>query len=186
MILFPSNFIFGAQQPKKIVNHIYHPSFIPPYMPENISSNEDTEQSLLGIKIILVTDWPTDEIVTLYKEGGWWRENYDPSGIPSLIKGSFAFSIAKEEATGRAIGMGRVISDGISDAYIQDVVVLNSWRGKGIGKRIVKFLLNHCKEKGLLWIGLVAEPGTKDFYTPLGFKVLPGEPMVFRPGDSDA
>ena len=76
--------------------------------------------------------------------------------------------------------MGRVVSDGVSDAYIQDVVVLDDWRGKGIGKAIVKKLLDFCLEHKLLWIGLVAEPGTKGLYTPLGFKTLPGEPIHDR------
>jgi len=131
------------------------------------------------IEIKFVNTWATNNIVELYKAGGWWREQYDPSGIPNLIKGSFAFAVAVDTSSGMAIGMGRVISDGVSDGYIQDVVVLPKYRGMGIGARILKILLNYCLENELHWIGLIAEPGTKSFYSPLGFKVLPGEPMVY-------
>jgi GNAT superfamily N-acetyltransferase len=133
------------------------------------------------IVIKLVQDWRADEIVELYKAGGWWRDSYDPSGIPALIRGSYAFAIALDTQNEKAIGMGRAISDGVSDAYIQDVVVLKAWRGKRIGIKIIETILDYCMGNKLLWIGLVAEPGTKSFYIPLGFKVLPGEPMVFQP-----
>jgi GNAT superfamily N-acetyltransferase len=134
-----------------------------------------------GIEIRLVDTWPELELVELYRAGGWWLEHYDPGGIPPLIKGSFVFAVAIDNSSGKAIGMGRAISDGVSDAYIQDVLVLNEWRGKGIGLGIVSTILNYCLENKLHWIGLIAEPGTRSFYEPLGFKVLPGEPMVLKP-----
>jgi spermidine synthase len=80
------------------------------------------------------------------------------------------------------IGMGRCLSDGVSDAYIQDVVVLDEYRRRGIGREIVSTLARHCKERGLVWIGLVAEPGTGHFYEALGFRLLERyEPMRYVP-----
>ncbi len=76
--------------------------------------------------------------------------------------------------------MGRAISDGTSDAWLQDIVVLERCRGRGIGRAIVSKLLEHCMAKSLVWVGLVAEPGSRRFYEPLGFEALAGEPMVFR------
>lgn len=130
--------------------------------------------------IEMVHDWPKEQIVELYKSGGWWEKHYDPDGLDALIKGSFAFAIAVDAATGHAIGMGRAISDGVSDAWLQDIVVLDDYRKRGIGRAITKKLLEYCQMKGLGWIGLVAEPGSKEFYEPLGFEILPGEPMVFK------
>ncbi len=148
--------------------------------------NELSQKKEKNPEIRLVKNWVIEDIIALYKAGGWWLEQYDPSGIPALIKESYAFAIAFDKTSGKAIGMGRVISDGVSDAYIQDVVVLKIWRGKGIGIKIIKRLLDYCLDNKLVWIGLIAEPGTKDFYIPLGFKTLPGEPMVFKPEDHDA
>ncbi|WP_455392100.1 GNAT family N-acetyltransferase [[Eubacterium] cellulosolvens] len=145
-------------------------------MNNNVNNSAPSE-----FEIRLITDWPVAELVELYKAGGWWREGYDPEGIHGLIRGSFAFALVLDTTSNKAVGMGRVISDGVSDGYIQDVVVLKAWRGKGLGIKIVKTLLNYCLENNLHWIGLVAEPGTRSFYTPLGFKTLPGEPMVYQP-----
>ena len=128
----------------------------------------------------MVHDWPKEQIVELYKSGGWWQDDYDSDGLDALIKGSFAFAIAVDAKTGIAIGMGRAISDGVSDAWLQDIVVLDDYRKRGIGHAIIQKLLDHCVSKGLTWIGLVAEPGTKEFYKPLGFDTLPGEPMVYK------
>ncbi len=120
----------------------------------------------------LVTTWPEDEIVTLYQAGGWWKDTYDKAGIPGLIAGSFAFVVAVDRQTGKAIGMGRVLSDGASDAYIQDLVILAPYRGQNLGKRIVQTLIDFCVSRNILWIGLIAEPGSSQFYTSLGFKPM--------------
>ena len=133
-----------------------------------------------SIIIEMVHDWPKEQIVELYKSGGWWEEHYDADGLDALIKGSFAFAIAVDAPTGLAIGMGRALSDGVSDAWLQDIVVLDAYRKRGVGRAIIKKLLEHCQAKGLTWIGLVAEPGSKEFYKPLGFETLPGEPMVYK------
>jgi aralkylamine N-acetyltransferase len=122
----------------------------------------------------MVDHAPIEAIVALYQTGGWWREA--PSAravIPAMIRGSFCFMVARE-ADGRIVGMGRVISDGVSDAYIQDVVVLSSHRGRGIGRELMRRLTARCIAAGIHWIGLVAEPGTQAFYQPLGFSPLAG------------
>ena len=124
------------------------------------------------IEIRLVNSWNQKDIVELYKAGGWWKDNYNPSGLYNLIKGSFAFAVAVDKISEKAIGMGRLISDGVSDAYIQDLVVLSEYRDQGIGRQIVKTLLDHCLSKGILWIGLIAEPNQDSFYSNIGFKTM--------------
>ena len=96
-----------------------------------------------------------------------------------MIRGSFCFMVACTPE-GRTIGMGRVLSDGVSDAYIQDVVVVPEFRRQGIGQEIIRLLTEHCAARGISWIGLVAEPGTQVFYERLGYRALAGyQPMLF-------
>ena len=120
----------------------------------------------------VVKSWPENDIVKLYKAGGWWKNSYDPSKIKYLIKGSFAFVVVIDKTDKKTIGMGRLISDGASDAYIQDVVVLPEYRDRGVGSMIIKALLDYCLSKQVLWIGLIAEPNQDKFYSNLNFRVM--------------
>jgi len=90
--------------------------------------------------------------------------------VKSIISNSFCFVIALRGE--EIIGMGRAISDGVSDAYIQDVTVRESERGQGIGKEIIRTLVRYMKEHRLQWIGLISEPGYEGFYKSLGFGVM--------------
>lgn len=133
------------------------------------------------IEIKFVKQWPEEDIVNLYKAAGWWKEHYASSGIKPLINGSFVFAIAVDSKSGKAIGMGRVISDGVSDAYIQDLVVLPEYRKKGVGKKIVEALVDRCLSNGLHWVGLIAEPEQDKFYTAIGFRQMENHvPMKYK------
>jgi aralkylamine N-acetyltransferase len=131
-------------------------------------------------EVRLVKEWPTDEIVNLYKAGGWWKDYYDPKGVLSIINGSFGFAVAVEVSTGRAVGMARAISDGVSDAYIQDMVVLPEHRKKGLGRMLIELLVQDLKTHGVHWIGLIAEDGAAGFYEKLGFVDLKWTPMLYK------
>jgi len=119
---------------------------------------------------------PTDDqirqIVELYRAQGWWLacDEGRKELIPNLIAGSQCFVIATD---GRSIvGMGRAISDGVSDAYIQDLTVRRDYRNKGIGKMILKTLLERLHADGIAWIGLIAEPGSQNLYKQAGFRTM--------------
>lgn len=119
------------------------------------------------------------EIITLYRVQGWWNRRDKPELLPRIIKGSHCFVIA--ERKGRVIGMGRAISDGAGDAYIQDVTVLKSERGTGAGSAIVKAITRRLKADGIKWIGLIAQDNSSAFYARLGFKFIKhARPMLSK------
>lgn len=137
------------------------------------------------IAVKVVRSWNVDEIAALYEAGGWWREEYNKEELRHLIRGSCIFVVATDPRTGKAVGMGRVISDGVSDGYIQDIVVLPEYRSSGIGARIVALLVSRCLQSGITWIALIAEPDTEKFYLPLGFRPMEGHiPLIFRSGQA--
>jgi spermidine synthase len=92
--------------------------------------------------------------------------------IAAIVTNSFCFVTASIGDS--LIGMGRSISDGVSDAYIQDVMVHTDYRGNGIGKDIIRTMVAFLKEHELQWIGLISEPGYERFYQSLGFDTMPG------------
>jgi ribosomal protein S18 acetylase RimI-like enzyme len=141
-----------------------------------------------GVEVRAVTEWDAGEIVSLYRSAGWWQEDRDdPAEIPDLIRGSFVFVVAVDRTSGKAVGMGRAISDGVSDAYIQDLVVLPGYRRRGIGRAMLARILAVCRERGIGWIALIAEGGSGDFYRRHGFSVEEGDlSMLFRGEGEDA
>ncbi|HPN84810.1 MAG TPA: GNAT family N-acetyltransferase [Victivallales bacterium] len=119
----------------------------------------------------------------LYIDAGWWEKDYDRNTafINKAVKGSFCFVGAFDK--GRMIGMGRALSDGCSDAYIQDVVVLKKYRGSGIGGKIVAKIIERLSFHGVDWIGLIAEPDSIGFHSRNGFKKMPRHlPMRLKSG----
>lgn len=113
-----------------------------------------------------------DQIIRLYKEAGWWEPANDrqPEFVDRIAENSYYFIGAFSDR--RMIGMGRALSDGVSDAYIQDVTVLHAHRGRGIGEKIIAELIRKLRADRIEWIGLIGEPGTGDFYKKLGFTVM--------------
>lgn len=119
------------------------------------------------------------QIVGLYRGQGWWQPGDDRSErlAARLIAGSHCFVIATEGDS--IVGMGRVISDGVSDGYIQDLTVRPDRRKRGIGQLILRTLLSRLHASGINWIGLIAEPGSGNLYRRAGFLEMPGSlPML--------
>jgi aralkylamine N-acetyltransferase len=113
------------------------------------------------------------QIEELYRAQEWWQADDDESTqlIPRLIAGSHCFVAALEGED--IVGMGRSISDGVSDAYIQDLTVRSDLRHQGIGRRILQTLLERLHADGLHWIGLIAEHGSYNLYHRAGFREMP-------------
>lgn len=80
--------------------------------------------------------------------------------------------------TGRLIGAGRALADGIDCAYICDVAVHPDYQGMGIGKEIVSRLVEHAK--GHRKIILYAAPGKEPFYRKLGFYRMKTAMAIFQ------
>ncbi|MDE5596845.1 MAG: GNAT family N-acetyltransferase [Lachnospiraceae bacterium] len=78
---------------------------------------------------------------------------------------------------GKVIGMGRLVGDGAMYWYLQEIIVLPEYQGKGIGKSIVNRLIEHIKSEAVqgtkIEIGLTAVKGKEPFYEKFGFSVCP-------------
>lgn len=119
------------------------------------------------------------QIIALYSGQGWWNKNDKSALAAALIRNSHCFLAALDK--GRVVGIGRAISDGVCDAYIQDVAVLEEYRGRGLGSKIVRGLKNRLKADGIRWVGLIAQDDSHGFYEPLGFKVIKrARPMMLK------
>lgn len=72
------------------------------------------------------------------------------------------------------IGMGRLVGDGAMYWYLQEIIVLPEFQGKGIGTGIVNYLLDYIKKNtgkdSFTSVGLTAAEGKASFYEKFGFK----------------
>jgi len=136
------------------------------------------------VEFSIVKEADPQQIKELFAEGGWWNDENDKIEffVQSLIKNTFLFAVAKYD--GRIVGMGRVLSEGISDAYIQDVVVLKDFRKQGIGGGIIRLLLKELLDRKISWIGLISVPGAENFYKEIGFEVMQDyTPFIYKKKD---
>ena len=118
-------------------------------------------------------------ICSLYKKAGWWEGECSAEQVTNLLKDSFCFLTAWDAEI--LVGMGRVISDRYSDAYIQDIFVDEAYRKQGIASEIVRNLTKYCQERNVNWIALIAAPGSTSVYEKLGFKtMIDHTPMKFE------
>jgi spermidine synthase len=136
--------------------------------------NPVKEGICMDIQVKIIQEASPQDLIRLYIDAGWWKPEYDadPSFLKCLVQKSALFAGAFHQDS--LIGMGRALSDMISDAYIQDVAVLKPFQRQGIGTRIIRTLIDGLKQNHVDWIGLIGEPGTDLFYTRLGFRKLIG------------
>lgn len=113
----------------------------------------------------------TETFISLYKTTGW-RE-ISESQIEAALKNTLYSVLVLDH--NKPIGMGRIIGDGSLYCYLQDLIVLPAYQGKGIGKIILTQLIAFLKiqAKGRLFIGLMAAENTIEFYQKNGFEKRP-------------
>jgi len=76
---------------------------------------------------------------------------------------------------GELVGFGRAITDGTYRALVEDIVVKDSFRKKGIGKGIMTELLKHLESVEKVY--LHTSPPLCNFYSSLGFEENSGLTM---------
>ncbi len=75
----------------------------------------------------------------------------------------------------KLIGLGRIVGDGAIYFYIQDIIVIPEYQGKGLGKVIMNELMRYLDDnaKHNSFIALMAAEGVEKFYHKFGFKTRP-------------
>ena len=133
-----------------------------------------------SVKILSeLTSQQRGELGALLTEAEFIAES-DSAGdwLDKAVAGS-VIAMGVFNSDGRMVGFGRALGDGVSDCYIQDVVIASTFRGRNLGKKLVQSLISELKKRNIDWIGLVAVPGKAGFYEKLGFRPAEGfVPMI--------
>jgi GNAT superfamily N-acetyltransferase len=96
------------------------------------------------------------------------RDDFDNGRTPEEYRVSHdnSFAVVLVVADGEYVGNGRILSDGICNAYLVDIWTATPWRRRGIGSEIVRRLLAAVPGQHVL---LVTDDRA-DFYATLGFR----------------
>ncbi|WP_118972655.1 GNAT family N-acetyltransferase [Taibaiella koreensis] len=113
------------------------------------------------------------------------KESYWARGIPyetvvRAIQGSVCIGIYDPE--GQLAGFGRMITDRATFAYLADIFVLKTHRGKGLSKELMKVFCQLADRFGLRRF-LLTTQDAHDLYRRSGFELFPyPERLMSRPG----
>ena len=106
-------------------------------------------------------------VVEVYRSVGWNTYADAPDVLQAALAGSSRVVTAR--CAGTLVGLARVISDGATICYLQDVLVRPDAQRAGIGRRLVEAALApyaSVRQKVLLTDD---EPAQRAFYESLGF-----------------
>jgi GNAT superfamily N-acetyltransferase len=99
-------------------------------------------------------------------EQSYWAPGIPRDVVERSIAGALNFGVF-HEAEGQ-VGFARVISDRATFAYLADVFVLETHRGKGLSKRLMKTILAHPELQNLRrW--MLATRDAHSLYEQFGF-----------------
>lgn len=93
---------------------------------------------------------------------GRWRTRAD---IEAAIRG--AWRVIGVYRDGEQVGFARALSDGVSTAYLADVFVVESARGAGLGKEIVREMVDNGPGTAFRWMLHTAD--AHGLYRQFGF-----------------
>ncbi len=123
------------------------------------------------MKIIVSTDKSRLDVDRIHAEikSSYWGDYRTFALTEKTIENSMCFGVYDD--TGAQLGFARVLTDKVVFAYLMDVIVFEPHKGKGLGKMLVKQILDHPDIKDVQTVALK----TKDahgLYTPFGFEVV--------------
>jgi len=113
----------------------------------------------------------------------YWAKNIPVETVQKSIEGSYCFGLyGTENSIAKQVGFARVITDCATFAYLADVFVLDTYRGKGLSKWLMKTIMD-CPDLQGLRRWLLATRDGHGLYLQYGFKALdkPETIMGFKP-----
>jgi Predicted acyltransferase len=122
---------------------------------------------------VLSNDPARVDVETVHRflsEQSYWAKGIPREVVERSIAGSLVFGIY-EEATGEQVGFARVITDQATFAYLADVFVLQTARGKGLSTWMVGLILQQPQMQGLRRT-LLATADAHTLYSRFGFRPL--------------
>jgi ribosomal protein S18 acetylase RimI-like enzyme len=138
-----------------------------------------------GVRIL---DAPSEahlEEAAALVETEYWNEGVARDRLVRAMLGSTVCVVAIDDE-GEVVATARALSDGARSAWVGDVCVAPAWRGRGVGKAVVRALLEHPRVRDADRVRLNTRDA-QSLYTAFGFvetltekRAFPSHEMVLR------
>ena len=111
----------------------------------------------------------------------YWATGISKEVVVKSMEHSACFGVFEGK---QQIGFGRVVTDWATFAYLADVFILESHRGKGLGKWLVECILAHPELQDLRrW--MLATADAHQLYAQYGFASLSNPERFMEKSDPD-
>jgi len=115
-----------------------------------------------------------DRIHDYIKNQSYWGMERTVKQTRTTIENCLCFDMYSE--THEQLGFARIVTDHVFFGYIMDLIIFDKYQGKGLGGKLISFMMNHEVVKRLHTISLK----TKDahsLYGKYGFKKIGDSPL---------
>lgn len=114
-------------------------------------------------------------------EQSYWAANVPREVVQRAIDHSLCFGVYEGA---RQVGFARVITDRATFAYLADVFIVESHRGRGLSKKLMDAIVAHPDLQGLRrW--MLATRDAHSLYAQYGFRPLAAAERVMERHDPD-
>ena len=122
------------------------------------------------IKITKETSVSINDVLHLYQAVDWTNYTNQPQILSQSLTHSLAIYLARDGE--KIVGLVRLIGDGFSSVFVQDLLVLPSYQRQGIGSSLMKQALADYKDAYQVQLATEETEKTLGFYRSLGFETL--------------
>lgn len=126
------------------------------------------EAPIDGIRYVVGAIPGREMLSALYRDAGWATDVNDISRTMAGLGGSLRVVTAWDDTT--LVGMARLIGDGHTILYVQDILVLGAYQRRQIGTRLLRKLLAPYPNARQVALTSDDSPMTRGFFAAQGFE----------------
>ena len=111
-----------------------------------------------------------EDVFYLYQAVGWTNYTNQPQMLEQALSHSLVIYLALDGDT--VVGLNRLVGDGFSSVFVQDLIVLPNYQRQGIGSALMKEALEDFKEAYQVQLATEQTEKNVGFYRSMGFETL--------------
>ena len=111
-----------------------------------------------------------EDVLHLYQAVDWTNYTNQPQMLEQALPHSLVVYLAFDGE--KIVGLIRLVGDGFSSVFVQDLIVLPSYQRQGIGRSLMKEALEDYKDAYQVQLVTDQTERTLGFYRSMGFEIL--------------